>query len=554
MKNLTLSVSKKSWIFRELKILLCFILLSLFLRIPFFFKDVIDWDESTFILIGQSVLDGHLPYTDVWDFKPPLVAILFAGFIAIAGKSIALIRLLGAICVALVAWFTYLAGKSIWETKVGVIAGILWIISVSIFPSGQAVMTEHLALIPMMGAIAILSQPKLKAENIFGVSILMTLAVLIRLNLAYVSAAAGIFVVFAIGIREHRKYLDVRLALSGGFAYFIGSALVLFVVTLPYLITDHFSSLWESAIVVPLTYANSQYSWIDAFEKQLANLWFMIYDGEAPYGLPQPITRLPISLLMWGGCILGTLFIAKKWTTLSYKKQEKIILLGIILASTIFSIVRGGAAYKHYLIQLIPIAALVSAFGINQLAKYLSRPQLTLPLLLLSGLTIYPALENYRSLWIQQRSNNSFESGASYQIADYLMQSNADKRPVYIMTNHIIYWLIGEKPITRATTHPSNLGKEYLLEVLAGTGTTVEQELSKVLAQNPEFIVTQHEIEYLNKHEKARLLLRKTLKTRYRKVEEIDGHLIYRIRRRFRNSPEIHQSESRLTSSMNVHK
>lgn len=496
---------------------------------------MIDWDESTFILIGQSVLDGHLPYTDVWDFKPPLVAILFAGFIAISGKSIASIRLLGAICVALVAWLTYIAGKSIWEVKVGIIAGILWIISVSIFPAGQAVMSEHLALIPIMGAIAMLSQPKLRTGNIFGVSILMMLAVLIRLNLAYVSIVVGVFVSFAAGIRKYRKYLDSGLILSSGLAYFAGSALILFIVALPYLITGFFSDLWESAIVVPLTYANSQYSWHDAFEKQLANLWFMIYDGEAPYGLPQPITRLPISLLMWGGCIFGILFIGRKWSTLSYEKREKIILLGVILASTIFSIVKGGAAYKHYLIQLIPIVALVSAFGINQFAKYLSHSQLMLSLLLVSGLTVYPALENYHSLWVKQRTENSFESGASYKIADYLERVNPDGRPVYIMTNHIVYWLIGEKPITRTTTHPSNLGKEYLLEVMVGTGTTVEQELSKVLAQQPEFIITQPEVEYLKKHEKAKLLLKKTLKAKYRKVEEIDGNLVYRMRRRFRN-------------------
>src|SRR5437899_2303518 len=38
---------------------------------PFFFTGI-DGDESTFILTAQSVLDGHLPYTDFWDIKPPV--------------------------------------------------------------------------------------------------------------------------------------------------------------------------------------------------------------------------------------------------------------------------------------------------------------------------------------------------------------------------------------------------------------------------------------------------------------------------------------------------
>ena len=54
------------------------LLLAIIVRLPFFFKDVIDWDESTYILMGQSVLDGHLPYTELWDLKPPGAFLIYA--------------------------------------------------------------------------------------------------------------------------------------------------------------------------------------------------------------------------------------------------------------------------------------------------------------------------------------------------------------------------------------------------------------------------------------------------------------------------------------------
>ncbi len=47
--------------------------ISFQIRLPFFFRDYVDRDESTFILMGQSWVDGHLPYTQLWDLKPPLV-------------------------------------------------------------------------------------------------------------------------------------------------------------------------------------------------------------------------------------------------------------------------------------------------------------------------------------------------------------------------------------------------------------------------------------------------------------------------------------------------
>ncbi|MFV1448861.1 hypothetical protein VBZ51_06925 [Maribacter sp. HS] len=61
--------------FSQMKDTTVFLLLSLitlFIRFPFFFRDYVDRDESTFILLGQSWVDGFLPYTHLWDLKPPL--------------------------------------------------------------------------------------------------------------------------------------------------------------------------------------------------------------------------------------------------------------------------------------------------------------------------------------------------------------------------------------------------------------------------------------------------------------------------------------------------
>jgi hypothetical protein len=73
---------KKQW-----HIALCLLLTSILVRFPYYFIDVINWDESTFILMGQSILDGHLPYTELWDIKPPLAFAAFAFFIMVLGKS-----------------------------------------------------------------------------------------------------------------------------------------------------------------------------------------------------------------------------------------------------------------------------------------------------------------------------------------------------------------------------------------------------------------------------------------------------------------------------------
>ena len=57
-----------AWNRKEALVSSLFLFLSaLFIRLPFFTRDYIDRDESTFILMGQSVADGHLPYVHLWD-------------------------------------------------------------------------------------------------------------------------------------------------------------------------------------------------------------------------------------------------------------------------------------------------------------------------------------------------------------------------------------------------------------------------------------------------------------------------------------------------------
>ena len=87
------------------------LLLTLIVRLPYFFKPAISWDESTLIIMGQSILDGQLPYIDLWDLKPPIAFLSYALFILILGKSIVAIRIAGAIFIVVTALLIYVIGK-----------------------------------------------------------------------------------------------------------------------------------------------------------------------------------------------------------------------------------------------------------------------------------------------------------------------------------------------------------------------------------------------------------------------------------------------------------
>lgn len=511
-------------------ILLYFFVLTLLMRFPFFFQDVIDWDESTFILLGQSVLDGYLPYTDLLDVKPPLLSVVFGLFIFVLGKSIVAVRLAGAICVTVVAWFTYIVGKKIWNYKTGLLAGTLFIFIVSFILSGQATMSEHLALVPLMGAIVLVANSKLTPRRLFWVGFLITVASMIRLNLAYVVLIVGFVTTLNIPFQGQSFLFFVRSVALRGLAYTTGSVVVVSLTFLPYLLTGQFSVWWQNVVVLSLNYASSQLSWLRAMQIHFDTILFTIFERGKFLMLAKPFGIAFISLLVWLGGLLGLAIVAiRTRKKISGWQRRDTIALVVFFASTGLSIVRGGAAFPHYLIQLVPFAALFAAAGFTLVFEKARNWQIAIALFLSIAIAIQPILPEYRQFQLRAMAGKALRHGPAYEIADYLKQANGDRKPVYMAIDHIVYWLVEQKPLTNLI-HPSNISRNYVLEVTIGSGTTTEIELARLLAHKPEFIVTLENIWYLENKDIAKALFEETLRTDYRLVKEIQGRQIYQRR------------------------
>lgn len=485
--------------------LLC---LSVLIRLPFFFRDVIDWDESTFILMGQSILDGHLPYTELWDNKPPLAFVFYALIIAIFGKSIVSVRIAGAIAVAFVAFCTYLVGKTLWSKQVGILgAGIFVFIASSLIPGGQATMTEHLALLPFMGAMSLLVTKKITLRTLFVTGILMAVASLIRLNLAYVTVLVGFFVMFAI------KPYSIEVIVKRGLIYAAGSCLVILSTYLPYAITGYHKIWLNSVIVAPLTYANSQLSAAEILG---------VYLNSNVLGI-----RIIISI---GLVAIAFLFgqLIKSFRPKRLESELRLICFLVFFLGTGISILKGGAAYNHYLIQLAPFIALITAVF---LSRFLHKPMslLTINVIVLgAGTLAVLIIIEYYFLVSRYITTKELTFGSAYKIAAYLKQENTSREPIYLMSDHIVYWLVDAQPLTKVSAHPSNIARDYLFKAVLGADASIEGEINKILAQKPRFIIKEESVGYLDDHLQAKLILENNLNQHYELVKQIQGKQIYR--------------------------
>ncbi|HEY9750583.1 MAG TPA: hypothetical protein V6C63_18015 [Allocoleopsis sp.] len=504
------------------------IVLSFLVRFPSFFKDVINWDESTFILLGQSLLDGHLPYTELWDLKPPLLWGAFALFILTLGKSIISVRVAGTICVALIAWFTYLIGSDIRSSKVGLISGTLVVFGASLIGvEFSAVLSEHVALVPMMAAILVLVRQRIGIKQLSLIGFLMLTASMIRLNLAYTALAIGIALLFIPPIQERNFISITRTIILRGSAYALGGLAVIALTFLPYVITNQTHLFWQSVVLAPLSYSGSKYSSFGALKIHLRKVFNLFLDRSIIFS-HLPSSQSVITILIFLGGLLGILLTVIRWKKLGSWERRGNILITIAFISTSISILKGGEAFSHYWIQIIPFLSLFAALVYEPILRKKFLWQ-TMPVaFLLSIYIISGTFQGYRSVISQAQAGLDLRSGPAYEIANYFKELGVEKRPIYLMTYHITYWLIDAKPLTRSSTHPSNIAREHLLRFSMGSETTANMALAEVFEKKPEFVVTVPKIGYLRGNVAAQGLLGRTLQNDYGLIKEIEGIQIYK--------------------------
>jgi len=478
------------------------LLVTLAVRLPFFFPAVIDWDESTFILIGQSILDGHLPYVHLWDVKPPLLFAFFSGAIAVFGHSILAIRIAGALCVAATAWFVFLIAARWWSPPAAWSAAILSVLVSSLLASGQATMSEHIALPLLMGATYLWMRGPRSITSFFSIGCLMAASTLVRLNLIYAVLAIGLLI--AIGGLRRRP-----VAIQGVAAFATGGLALVVLVCLPFLAAGETELLWKSAVLAAL--ARSDPAGVTG--ERLAELLRAGFFNDGSGIFWQGAS-------LWLGALAGSIVVLTR-SPRHATTAEFGSLLGVAAAVGV-SIAMSGGAYPHYLIQLVPFAAIAAAALIEYPPRG-ARAAIWILMSVASLASLRPVATEYREVMSRLSSGSDLKSGPAYDLATYLGRENPDRRPVLLFTDHLVYWLTRSEPPVPLVTHPSTLSRGNVLAVM---GTSAGQELRRIFERKPLFVVLDPGERFLD--DGAQAWFDSTLAADYVVAGQMSGRDIYR--------------------------
>lgn len=422
-------------------VFLVLFLVAFFIRFPFFFRDYVDRDESTFIIVAQSWVDGHLPYTQLWDLKPPITFLFFALIIKIFGKSFLAIRFFGTLLVALTASFTYGIGCKIASKKVGVWCAVFCVLLQSLFGSLQGVMSEHISVFFFtVGVYLLLSKESRFWHLVIG--IIFGLSVMSKLNMAYPLLALGIYFIWKANQEKKWGNYIAQLAVLG-----VGTALLIVLTALPYYLEGELTLWWRSIFEAPLAYSGSKQH----------SIW----------------NTLPIVF------VVLMLLIAGFKTKIIDSKSPHLQLLTVVVLGVLISFMQAGKVNGHYMIQLYPFLLIPAGIALSKLPKIRNPYQMLVGLLLLL-LPMESYLE-YANIVSNKAEKGSFFNGEGFDVPNYIVKNNIETQDIFFTEYHIGYWALGENPPTKAATHPSSITRDELFPFMGNPRETAMQELRYIL-------------------------------------------------------------------------
>lgn len=461
---------------------------TFFIRFPFFFRDYIDRDESTFILIGKSITDGHLPYDHMWDLKPPLLFYFFALIQTIFPDSLIAIRFFGVLIVFISAVVLLQIAKTL-QLKNGFAIALSFVLLSSLFGSLQCIMSEHVAVFFFLPGLLFFLKKK-TVLNLFLSGFLFGCALLCKLNFAYTVAALLLYYLIF-----YYKEVGIFNAIKNPAIVSIGLVLPTVIIGIPYLLQDKLTLYIDSVFMATLEYGHK--TTVTATDKFLVSAWAIL------------LTAL-ISAF------------AFKFAAKEKKKQAGMFIA--MLAATIFTFYSSNTLNGHYMVQVYPLMAiLILGFTVRKDLKpgYLKYAIVVLLLCIESYIEYYRIIKNYSE-------HSTFYNGKAFTSIKELKKRGLENKKIFFADHHIAYWFLHTYPLTRSVTHPSSLSRPAFFKHFGNTRSTME-ELKYIMEDiNPEVIVSRKEcLSFFKEDDPENLYFMSRMRTYYELVYQNPAERIF---------------------------
>ncbi|HID73254.1 TPA: hypothetical protein EYP38_04895, partial [Candidatus Micrarchaeota archaeon] len=317
-------------------------------------------DSAVFLYIGEQVLDGAVPYRDLWDHKGPLIYYINALGQVLTSESRWGVWWLEVIAVGAAAWLGFALMRRAFGLQAALFGSVAWILGLRAVLDGGNLVEEY--ALPLQFAALFFfwrSQNSSNPWNEVGIGIMSALAFLLRPNIIGIPTAILIVLVwdFVRG-RDRRVLYQIAVILGPVIS-------ILLIVSAYFAAQGALPQLWDNVFTYNLAYSAS--SW----EARLISL-------EGAFEL---LTAL--SVFSVGGWVLVIGCLRNDEEDSGQKQFLAVLLLAFPLELALVSF--AGRSFPHCYISLLPVSAALNAFLIFHINENLKESS---PLHLRKGLAV----------------------------------------------------------------------------------------------------------------------------------------------------------------------
>ncbi|KQN29135.1 hypothetical protein [Sphingomonas sp. Leaf38] len=425
------------------------LLVALAIRAWDFGNPVIEPDQQYYLLVGDRLLHGAVPYVDIWDRKPVGLFLLFAGIRTLPGNGILAYQLVATGC----AWATALvvrraAGTIGADDRGAMVAGIAYLVAITLVGGGGGQAPVFYNLPMAVAGLLTLRLPAKAADQrpltIVASGIVACLLAGIAIQLKYTPMFEGAFFGLA-----HLWYL--RRASTSGYQ------------------TAGATAAWALMGLLPTLAAIGWYhargaAAFDAF-------WFANF---ASIALRRGYSASDLAMRLLGiAAQLSPLILATGLTWRARPRSEVAVeplMVGYAwLGSALIGFCAIGTFFDHYALPLVAPLAILAAPMLGRSVRMIA---LTL------GVTA--------SILVAKRAIHPNDSAGAYRVAQIVATNSGGACP-YVFIGDTITYHLAHACLPTAYAFPNLLA--YDTEQGA-TGIDEPGEVRRILARRPPVIVT----------------------------------------------------------------
>lgn len=316
----------------------------MFLTLPSSLNYTRGRDQGVFLYIGQRILEGHIPYRDVWDHKPPIIFYLNALGLALGAGSrmgVWVIEVVSLFCAALIGFVLIRKALGTLAAVFSLflwLAGLVFVLSGGNWPAEYALPLQFLCL--WLGYTTLHEGKRFASWRGFWLGVVSGLALCLLQTTLGITAAIVLYL-SALRLRagQFRVWRDELLTIG------VGGLSVVGVVALYFASQGALGEFWAAAVQYNLAYVAARP--IDRLISVVSGV-----EELAESGLGQIAGLGYVSALAW--------FLLKKEMAPAWRPLTLIGLLDLPIEVVLANL--SGRNYTHYYISWLPGLAIFAGF------------------------------------------------------------------------------------------------------------------------------------------------------------------------------------------------